>query len=176
MLKRIKKWFQKNQTYFKLLLLGAIASGFIIPALALFYPAFFIILTRSAPLAFMTMMNFPLALLTLGLISIPTVLVAGISSAFLLNQLHTISYHVALLFQQKKTKALELYDSPLYMHRYLKAEKPYLNKNDHDDELYQKNFSSPLQSQQKQALSNPSILEEEDEAENHMKLARTYTS
>ncbi|HAT7855609.1 TPA: lpg2885 family Dot/Icm T4SS effector [Legionella pneumophila] len=119
---KIKEWYKNNKSYLTMLLIGSAVVGLSVTFLALFFPPVLaafasISIFGMAPLAFLTSLHLPLAVLTLGCIVTGAAFGAILGGLVAWKQSISIAKHVYSYFGHKQEHHVEINEEDTY--RYL---------------------------------------------------------
>ncbi|HHV7783635.1 TPA: lpg2885 family Dot/Icm T4SS effector [Legionella pneumophila] len=119
---KIKEWYKNNKSYLTMLLIGSAVVGLSVTFLALFFPPVLaafasISIFGMAPLAFLTSLHLPLAVLTLGCIVTGAAFGAILGGLVAWKQSISIAKHVYSYFDHKQDHQVEISEEDTY--RYL---------------------------------------------------------
>lgn len=114
---KIGRWLHKNGIYLQLLGVASGAIGLLLSGISLFSPVIFLTLAHFVP--FLASLNFPLALLTVGIIGSGGLFVGALVGFLLAKQIISIGQHVLALFCNEHTPSYQ--DSTHYIHKHLRG-------------------------------------------------------
>ncbi|HAU1152950.1 TPA: LapA family protein [Legionella pneumophila] len=121
---KIKEWYKNNKSYLTMLLIGSAVVGLGVTFLALLFPPVLaafasISIFGMAPLAFLTSLHLPLAVLTLGCIVTGAAFGAILGGLVAWKQSISIARHVYSYFGHTQEHQIEINEEDTY--RYLMA-------------------------------------------------------
>lgn len=134
----IQKWYNRNRASLEFFLIVSASVGPAIAGICLFFPSVLVALSGLsifgiAPLAFLTAIYFPLALLSLALITPVLSISILVVCMAVMRQIAIIGTHLFELFDKEELPNQELFtsDSYLYLQSHLQG---VLNCDDEDED------------------------------------------
>ncbi|CEG58945.1 hypothetical protein [Legionella fallonii] len=131
----LTQWYNENRVLVGLFLLISIGIGLLITGACFFFPSLLVNLASltfwgMTPLAFLPMIQLPLALLVLGAITTTAAFAVGIGGSLIVNQLVSMGGHLWSLFAKETTTPKEqpMNESYSYLQTHLRTTSDYVEE------------------------------------------------
>ncbi len=163
-----KNWFKKNKAYLISLLSISVGIGLTLAAICFFFPAVLMAISTFtlftlAPFAFLSAVQLPIALLSLGAIATGISFGAIILGTLLVKQLTTIGKHVMALFVKNETElSLNPQASPYLNNDLRSSSSDSFDEDEHDEEFCQNDISSSSDKDDEPEESETEIIKAND--------------